>query len=104
MSPYDGFTRRYSCRPPSAPHSLGSSSASCAVLHAAIVAAASEATRGLANERFESFERPPVNSPTYVAGQPPLAVGEHSSLKSPRAQPSRIDYETPPQRYLRMTH
>ncbi|CAH0380073.1 unnamed protein product [Pelagomonas calceolata] len=27
-----------------------------------------------------------------------------SSLKSPRAQPSRIDYETPPQRYLRMTH
>ena len=72
--------------------------------HAAVVAAASEATRGLANERFESFERPPVNSPTYVAGQPPLAVGEHSSLKSPRAQPSRIDYETPPQRYLRMTH
>ena len=39
--------------------------------HAAVVAAASEATRGLANERFESFERPPVNSPTYVAGQPP---------------------------------
>ena len=70
----------------------------------AVVAAASEATRGFANERFESFERPPVNSPTYVAGQPSLAVGEHSSLKSPRAQPSRIDYETPPQRYLRMTH
>jgi len=38
--------------------------------HAAVVAAASEATRGLANERFESFERPPVNSPTYVADLP----------------------------------
>ena len=44
------------------------------VLQHAAVVAAGEATRGLANERFErfeSFERPPVNSPTYVAGQPP---------------------------------
>ena len=43
----------------------------CARARAAVVAAASEATRGLQNERFERFERPPVNSPTYVAGQPP---------------------------------
>ena len=43
----------------------------CARARAAVVAAASEATRGLQNERFERFERPPVNSPTYVACQPP---------------------------------
>ena len=50
---------------------------------------------GACKRTLERFERPPVNSPTYVAGQPPWLGRASSSPRSPRAQPSRIDRETP---------